>query len=73
MGYRIGDINADRTNNSGDATIVRRDSGKLTDDLSFRSDANTDGTVNSGDAFIVRSRSGSSLPPLVRTESVAQQ
>lgn len=72
MAFLLGDINADRATNSGDATVARNNSGKPADDLTFRSDVNTDGTVNSGDAFIVRSRSGTASPPLVRSEGVAQ-
>lgn len=62
LGFLIGDITDDRSTNSGDATVVRNNSGTTTSGLNFRSDINTDGTVNSGDAFIVRAKSGTFIP-----------
>jgi len=61
MGVLLGDTNADRTVNSGDAQETRNRSGQLVDSTNFRSDVNADGTVNSGDAFLVRSKSGTGL------------
>ena len=61
MAILLGDSNADRATNAGDAQQTRNRSGQITDGSNFRSDVNTDGTINSGDAFIVRSRSGTGL------------
>jgi hypothetical protein len=58
----LGDTNADRAVNSGDAQQTRNRSGQTAAPSNFRSDVNADGSINSGDAFIVRSRSGTSLP-----------
>ena len=58
----VGDTNADRFVNSGDALQTRNRSGQVTDATNFRSDVNTDGVVNSGDSFIVRSKSGTFVP-----------
>lgn len=63
MGVLIGDSNADRLVNSGDAIETRNRSGQVVDSTNFRSDPNTDGTINSGDATIVRSKSGTTLTP----------
>ncbi len=63
MGVLLGDTNADRAVNSGDATQTRNRSGQLTDGANFRSDVNTDGAINSGDAFIVRRQSGTAVSP----------
>ena len=54
----LGDVNGDGAVNSGDAQVVRNQSGSLADKDNFRSDVNLDGVINSGDAFIVRGRSG---------------
>jgi len=62
MGVLIGDSNADRSVNSGDALQTRNRSGQPADATNFRSDFNLDGTINSGDATVVRSRSGQSIP-----------
>lgn len=51
MGILLGDTNADRTANSGDAQQTRNRSGQLDDFENFRSDVNVDGTINSGDAL----------------------
>ncbi len=58
----IGDVNGDRSVNSGDTIAVRNRSGQSTNSLNFRADANADGTINSGDAAVVRARSGTFLP-----------
>jgi hypothetical protein len=58
----VGDSNADRFVNAGDATQTRSRSGEATNTTNFRSDLNVDGTINAGDATVVRSRSGTSLP-----------
>lgn len=52
MGICVGDTNADRTDNSGDAIETRNRSGQLAGQTNVRSDMNADGTVNSGDAAI---------------------
>ena len=62
MGVLLGDTNADRLVNSGDALQTRNRSGQATDATNFRSDVNADGVVNSGDTLIVRARSGDFLP-----------
>jgi hypothetical protein len=62
MSLLVGDTNADRAVNSGDALQTRSRSGGATDSTNFRSDVNTDGAVNSGDTSIVRARSGNFLP-----------
>jgi hypothetical protein len=61
MKVLLGDANADTFVNSADATVVRNESGQLTDDNNFRSDINVDGVINSADATIVRNKSGSSV------------
>jgi len=58
----LGDTNADRVVNSGDALQIRNRSGAAANATNFRSDLNVDGVVNSGDTFIVRGRSGDFLP-----------
>ena len=62
IGFLLGDSNADRTVNSGDAQQTRNRSGQQTEEANFRSDVNLDGAINSGDAFIVRRQSGSAIP-----------
>jgi hypothetical protein len=62
MSILIGDTNADRSVNSGDAIQTRGRSGQSTEAGNFRSDVNADGAINGGDAVIVRSRSGTNLP-----------
>lgn len=62
MNLLLGDTNATRVVNSGDALQTRNRSGGAADSTNFRSDVNTDGAVNSGDAIIVRSHSGDFLP-----------
>ena len=62
MGVLVGDTNADRFVNAGDALQTRNRSGQATDATNFRSDVNGDGFVNSGDTIAVRSRSGTALP-----------
>lgn len=61
MAVLLGDTNADRAVNSGDAQQTRNRSGQSTSQTNFRSDVNTDGAINSGDAFIVRGNSGNAL------------
>jgi hypothetical protein len=62
MGFLVGDVNGDRTVNSGDALLTRNRSGQQADATNFRSDVNADGSVNGGDAIVVRGRAGNSLP-----------
>ena len=62
MAVLLGDSNADRAVNSGDATQTRARAGQTPDAATLRSDVNADGLINSGDAIVVRSRSGASLP-----------
>ena len=59
----VGDANADGTDNSGDATVVRNDSGQLANAGNFRSDLNADGVINSADTTIARNHSGDQVPP----------
>jgi hypothetical protein len=59
FGFLVGDVNADRGVNSGDATIVRNNSGAAPNGSVAASDLNCDGRINSGDAIIVRNASGS--------------
>ena len=61
MSLLLGDTNADRVVNSGDALQTRNRSGGSASSTNFRSDVNTDGVVNSGDATIVRAHSGEFL------------
>jgi hypothetical protein len=58
MRVLLGDINVDGAVNSGDAQVVRNQSGSVVDRDNFRSDVTLDGVINSGDAFIVRRQSG---------------
>jgi hypothetical protein len=58
----VGDINGDRTVNSGDAMQARTNSGSDISTANFRADVNADGAINSADALLVRARNGSSLP-----------
>jgi spore coat protein A, manganese oxidase len=62
MAVLVGDVNGDRTVNSGDVIQTRGRSGQAADATTFRSDVNADGTVNSGDSTLVRARSGTALP-----------
>jgi hypothetical protein len=62
MKMLIGDVNADRVVNSGDALQTRSRAGQGTDNANFRWDLNADGVINSGDTLVVRSRSGNSVP-----------
>ena len=62
VGILLGDVNADRFVNSGDAVVTRGLSGATTSATNFRNDVNEDGTINSGDSIIVRGRAGNSLP-----------
>lgn len=62
LGFNIGDINGDKTVNSGDVTLAKNNSGKLVTPATFRSDVNTDGTINSGDVTITKSKSGTIIP-----------
>jgi hypothetical protein len=59
FGFLVGDVTADRGVNSGDATIVRNNSGAAPNGSVAASDLNCDGRINSGDAIIVRNASGS--------------
>jgi hypothetical protein len=58
VGILLGDVNGDRSVNSGDSQITRTRSGQLVDETNFRSDVNVDGILNSGDSTVVRSNSG---------------
>jgi hypothetical protein len=58
----VGDTNADRVVNSGDALQTRNRSGGAASSTNFRSDVNADGAVNSGDTSIIRTHSGDFLP-----------
>ena len=62
MGVLLGDTNADRFVNSGDALQTRSGAGQATSVINFRSDVNIDGVINSGDTTIVRARAGTTLP-----------
>jgi hypothetical protein len=62
MGVLLGDTNADRVVNSGDAIQTRSRAGQSTNATNFRSDGNVDGVVNSGDTILVRARGGNVLP-----------
>jgi CSLREA domain-containing protein len=62
MGVLLGDTNADRFVNSGDALQTRSRAGQGADVANFRSDVNIDGAINSGDTTVVRSRAGTTLP-----------
>jgi hypothetical protein len=62
MSLLIGDSNADRVVNSGDALQTRNRSGGVANSPNFRSDVNVDGAVNTGDALLVRTHSGDFLP-----------
>ncbi len=61
VGFLLGDANGDGSVNSADATVVRNQSGQVTDSTNFRGDVNADGSINSADATVVRARSGTSL------------
>ena len=65
MDVLLGDVNADAVVNSGDITLVRRQSGNQVSQAAgnFRDDLNEDGVVNSGDITLVRKQSGTPLPP----------
>jgi autotransporter-associated beta strand protein len=58
----VGDVNADRVVNSGDALLTRNRSGSVVNATIFQSDINIDGVVNSGDTVIIRAGSGNGLP-----------
>lgn len=65
MGVLLGDVNADGVVNSGDVTLVRKQSGNPVSEPAgnFRDDITTDGVINSGDITLVRKQSGTPLPP----------
>ncbi|MGI8820071.1 MAG: dockerin type I domain-containing protein [Chthoniobacterales bacterium] len=62
MAVLLGDVNRDRTVNTGDAVQTRAHSGEAANATNFPFDVNTDGSVNAGDTARVRSRSGTFLP-----------
>ena len=62
MGVLLGDTNADRFVNSGDALQTRSRAGQAAAATNFRSDVNIDGVINSGDTTIARSRAGTAIP-----------
>ena len=58
----VGDVNGDRSVNTGDTLQTRTHAGENISAANFRYDVNTDGQINTGDTIRVRSRSGASLP-----------
>ena len=61
VGFLVGDVNFDGTTNSGDAAVVRNNSGASPTGNTAGSDVNRDGAINSGDAIIVRNSTGRSI------------
>lgn len=59
----VGDTNHDGMVNSGDALLVRTNSGAVLSQGTFASDLNADGSINSGDAFLARKNSGTAVAP----------
>jgi hypothetical protein len=59
--FLTGDVNGDRSVNTGDTLQTRNRSGQGTDTTNYRFDVNLDGSVSAGDAIIVRGRSGTSV------------
>jgi hypothetical protein len=48
---------------TGDAIVIRNQSGQITNSSNFLSDVNLTGRVDNGDAIVVRNNSGAILPP----------
>lgn len=63
MDVLIGDINASKRTDNGDAIQVRNNSGASVTLATFRADVNSSGRIDNGDAIVVRNNSGASLPP----------
>jgi hypothetical protein len=63
MGLLIGDVNASKRTDNGDAIPIRNQSGSIPNSTTFRSDLNCSGRIDNGDAIIVRDNSGTVLPP----------
>jgi hypothetical protein len=65
MGVLIGDVNASKRTDNGDAIVIRNLSGTIPsaqDTTSIRADVNLSGRVDNGDAIVVRNNSGNVLP-----------
>jgi hypothetical protein len=62
MGVLIGDVNASKRTDNGDAIVVRNQSGTVPIQATFRSDVNISGRIDNGDAIVIRNNSGESLP-----------
>ncbi len=63
MGVLLGDVNASRRTDNGDASVVRNLSGTIpTDNNTARADVNCSGRIDNGDATIIRNNSGTALP-----------
>ena len=61
LGVLLGDVNGDRTVNSGDVTLCGNHAGESTTRANYRFDLNGDGAINSGDVTIARNQSGTEL------------
>jgi hypothetical protein len=62
MGVLIGDINANRTVNAADVSVVKALSGQSVDGTNFRSDVNAGGSINGADVGIVKADAGTGIP-----------
>lgn len=65
-GVLLGDANASRRTDNGDAIAIRNLSGQTPNQsnlASVRADINASGRVDNGDAIVVRNNSGATLPP----------
>ncbi len=62
MGVLVGDVNAGRSVNATDISLVKSQSGQTAGGSNFRVDVNANGSINATDVSLVKSRSGNVLP-----------
>jgi hypothetical protein len=62
MGMLIGDVNANRSVNAADVSLVKSNSGTGVSQANFRSDVNANGAISAADVSLVKSKSGNGLP-----------
>ena len=62
-GVLLGDVNASRRTDNGDAIMVRNLSGTVpSDNITARADVNCSGRIDNGDAIVIRNNSGDASP-----------
>jgi hypothetical protein len=62
MSVLLGDVDASKRTDNGDAIVIRNQSGNIPNLSTFRADVNCSGRIDNGDAIIVRNASGAFLP-----------